>query len=257
MKKHRVFRNTIFSGKAIAEADQAIESILTKEDRKYLVTEFLAQKDADEDWEFDSLEEFLAAFQGHGNYTKRGGPRGLSFYSFSDNTTVNIHAPTRSEIDAVANVFEKHAPSCMLPIVSATREVRVYIGHGRSPLWRDLKDHLQDKHNYDVEAYDIGARAGHAIRDILGEMLRKSSIAFLVMTGEDETADGKLLARQNVIHEVGLFQGRLGFNRAIVLLEEGTEEFSNIAGIQQIRFPKGRIKETFGDILAVISREFG
>ena len=28
-------------------------------------------------------------------------------------------------------------------------------------------------------------------------------------------------ARMNVIHEVGLFQGRLGFERAIVLLEEG------------------------------------
>jgi len=77
------------------------------------------------------------------------------------------------------------------------------------------------------------------------------------MTGEDETKDGNLRARQNVVHESGLFQGRLGFSRAIILLEEGTEEFSNIAGLQQIRFSKGKIKESFGDVLAVLKRELG
>jgi len=96
----------------------------------------------------------------------------------------------------------------------------------------------------------------HAIRDILEEMLTRSSFAILVMTGEDETSDGNFRARQNVIHEAGLFQGRLGFNKAIVLLEEDTEEFSNIHGIEQIRFKKENIKETFGEILAVLKREF-
>jgi len=62
-------------------------------------------------------------------------------------------------------------------------------------------------------------------------------------------------ARQNVIHELGLFQGKLGFSRAIILLEEGTEQFSNIQGIEQIRFSKGNIRETFGEVLATIRRE--
>ncbi len=70
------------------------------------------------------------------------------------------------------------------------------------------------------------------------------------------TTYSKLNARPNVIHEIGLFQGRLGFNKAIVLLENGTEEFSNINGIQQLRFSKGNIKEVFGDILATLKREF-
>ena len=35
-------------------------------------------------------------------------------------------------------------------------------------------------------------------------------------------------ARENVIHETGLFQGRLGFSCLIVILEESTVEFSNI-----------------------------
>lgn len=102
----------------------------------------------------------------------------------------------------------------------------------------------------------IGARAGHAIRDILEQMLKASSFALLVLTAEDETADGAKRARQNVVHETGLFQGRLGFSRAIVMLESGVEDFSNINGIEQIRFSKDNIKETFGDVLAVLRREF-
>lgn len=76
------------------------------------------------------------------------------------------------------------------------------------------------------------------------------------MTGEDKDVDGNLRALQNVIREVGLFQGRLGFSRAIVLLEKGTEEFSNLHGVQQIRYSSGNIKETFGEVLATLKREF-
>ncbi|MBW2342790.1 MAG: hypothetical protein JRF53_02030 [Deltaproteobacteria bacterium] len=53
-----------------------------------------------------------------------------------------------------------------------------------------------------------------------------------------------------------MFQGRLGFRKAVILLEKGTEEFSNIEGLQQIRFSKGAILETYGEVLATIKREF-
>ena len=86
-------------------------------------------------------------------------------------------------------------------------------------------------------------------------MLDAAAIAFLVMTGEDELADGDIHARMNVVHEAGLFQGRLGFTRAIVLLEEGCAEFSNIHGLGQIRFPEGNIKAAFEDIRQVLERE--
>jgi predicted nucleotide-binding protein len=59
----------------------------------------------------------------------------------------------------------------------------------------------------------------------------------------------------NVIHEAGLFQGRLGFTKAIVVLEEGCAEFSNIQGLGQIRFPAGRISAAFEDIRQVLERE--
>ena len=86
-------------------------------------------------------------------------------------------------------------------------------------------------------------------------MLDESCMAFLIMTGEDEQADGSLRARENVIHEAGLFQGRLGFERAIILLEEDCKDFSNIHGLIHIPFPKGKIEAVFEEIRKVLQRE--
>ena len=86
-------------------------------------------------------------------------------------------------------------------------------------------------------------------------MLDGATIAFLVMTAEDAQADGKVRARENVVHEVGLFQGRLGFKRDIILLEDGCEEFSNIHGLGQILFPKENIGAKFEEVRAVLERE--
>ena len=47
----------------------------------------------------------------------------------------------------------------------------------------------------------------------------------------------------------------MGFRRAIVLLEEGCEEFSNIEGVTQIRFQKGQISAKFEDIRKTLERE--
>ena len=80
-------------------------------------------------------------------------------------------------------------------------------------------------------------------------------IAFLIMTGDDEQTDGSVHARMNVVQEAGMFQGRLGFTRAIILLEDGCQEFSNIHGLGQIRFPRGNIRAAFEEIRQVLGRE--
>ena len=131
----------------------------------------------------------------------------------------------------------------------------VFIGHGGSPVWKDLKDFIQDRLNLPWDEFNRIPVAGTTNIARLSEMLDAAAIAFLVMTGEDEQADGKLQARMNVVHEAGLFQGRLGFTRAIVLIEDGCEEFSNIQGLGQIRFPKSNIKAAFEEIRQVLERE--
>ena len=131
----------------------------------------------------------------------------------------------------------------------------VFIGHGRSFVWRDLKDFVQDRLALPWDEFNRVPVAGITNIARLSEMLDAAAIAFLVMTAEDEMADGAQQARMNVVHEAGLFQGRLGFTKAIVLLEEGCEEFSNIQGLGQIRFPKGNVKAVFEEIRRVLERE--
>ena len=131
----------------------------------------------------------------------------------------------------------------------------MFIGHGSSDEWKILKDFLADRLELTWDEFNREPNAGITTKERLESMLDDASFAFLVMTGEDETNDGKLVARQNVVHEIGLFQGRLGFSRAIVLLEEGCEEFSNIVGLTQIRFPKGNLMAKSEEIRRVLERE--
>jgi predicted nucleotide-binding protein len=131
----------------------------------------------------------------------------------------------------------------------------VFIGHGRSPAWRELKDFVQDRLGLPFDEFNRVPVAGVTNIARLSQMLDDAAIALVIMTAEDERVDGAMLARMNVIHEVGLFQGRLGFTKAIVLLEEGCEEFSNIAGLGQIRFPTNNIAAAFEEVRRVMERE--
>lgn len=193
-----------------------------------------------------------------------GGTSGGALGRLSAETDVTVSMHERHMVEKIMNVLRAREqdyrlpepPPVPKPELPPPPPVRVFVGHGRAPDWRDLQDHLRDKHGYDVVSYEIGARAGHTIRDILTSMLNRSTMAFLVMTGDDQTADGTLRARQNVIHEIGLFQGRLGFDRAIAVVEQDVELFTNLDGIQQLRYPRGNIANVFGDAVAVINREF-
>ncbi len=51
------------------------------------------------------------------------------------------------------------------------------------------------------------------------------------------------------------FRGDL-VSREHPLIRGGIEEFSNVQGGQYIRFNKNNIKETFGEVLATLRREF-
>lgn len=136
-----------------------------------------------------------------------------------------------------------------------TSEKRIFIGHGRSPLWRELKDFLHDRLVLAWDEFNREAVAGLTTFERISEMLGSATFAFLIMTAEEEHFDSSIHARENVVHEVGLFQGRLGPRRAIILIEEGCTQFSNIVGLSQIRFPKGHISAVFEEIRRVLERE--
>ncbi|HZG53617.1 MAG TPA: TIR domain-containing protein, partial [Pyrinomonadaceae bacterium] len=83
----------------------------------------------------------------------------------------------------------------------------VFIGHGGSPLWARLQLYLQNELGLATVNYESESRVGESIIPVLEKMLDQATFAVLILTAEDETASGAKRARQNVIHEAGLFQG--------------------------------------------------
>jgi predicted nucleotide-binding protein len=261
MNKSKKYPYTFFSVNAIREAIIELERISNVEN---LQPSTLDISFGSESWEHDNISEFFSDYIKNPEslslniHHERNG-FGLRYHCYKKTTDIGVNGNNRKEIEEIFNVFDSYSTKCQVQpdeIDMRGNKPKIFIGHGGEKDWNELANHLNYKHGFQIEAYEAGARAGHTIRDILESMLENSSFALLVMTGEDLMADENIRARQNVIHEVGLFQGRLGFNRAIMLVEEGIEDFSNMDGIQQIRFSKGHIKETFGEVLATIRREF-
>lgn len=138
-------------------------------------------------------------------------------------------------------------------LVPSAKPSCVFIGHGHSELWREVKTFLETLPLKTVE-YGSEPRAGINVTSVLEDMLSQATFAILVLTAEDETKRGKR-ARQNVVHEAGLFQGVLGFRRAILLLQKGVEKFSNVAGLEHLAFEGDAIETTFEKLKGVLVRE--
>ena len=90
-------------------------------------------------------------------------------------------------------------------------EPRVFISHGRSNDWRE----------------------------------DRCDSAVIVMTADDVANADEPRVRENVMHELGFFQGRYGRNRVILLHEEGVNIPTNLAGVAYIAFPNHGIAAGF------------
>ena len=89
-------------------------------------------------------------------------------------------------------------------------------------------------------------RAGSiTIVEKLERVSQLCTFAVIVMTRDDEIKDGGLRARQNVVHELGFFQGKFGRRNVVLLVEGGVELFSNISGIVYIGFDRANIEGAF------------
>lgn len=158
-----------------------------------------------------------------------------------------------SVCERIGRHIEGEEPGADRAVVQLGR--KVFIGHGgNSNEYLKLAVWLT-KCGLEWEVFTTEPTAGLSTKERLLQMLDNAQMAFLLMTPEDETANGAMMARANVTHEVGLFQGRLGWTKAIVLLEDGCEEFSNIEGLGQVRYPKGNLDAALEEIRQVLIRE--
>jgi hypothetical protein len=128
---------------------------------------------------------------------------------------------------------------------------RVFISHGRSPDWREVQDYIEKDLNILTLELAQEPSKGRTVLQKLNEESNKCSFAVVVMTGDDNLGTGAPRARENVMHEIGFFQGKYGLANVCLLHEEGTNIPSNIHGLVYIPFPKALVSAAFG----VLSRE--
>jgi len=134
----------------------------------------------------------------------------------------------------------------------AEKAAAIFIGHGRSKEWLELEKYLTRELHLGCEEFNAEPPAGYTTQERLEAMLEKATFAFLVMTAEDQHSDGTIHARENVIHEAGLFQGKLGIPNAVLLIEAGCATPSDISGLTYIPFPSGNIRAAFYEVSSVL-----
>lgn len=133
---------------------------------------------------------------------------------------------------------------------------RIFISHGRSKDWHSVQAFIEK--DLKIETLELAQEPSKG-RSVLQKLVDESnncSFAVIVMTGDDEIEGNAPRARENVMHEIGFFQGKFGLENVCILYEEGTNIPSNIHGLVYVPFPKGYIDATFGALQREIKAVF-
>jgi predicted nucleotide-binding protein len=120
----------------------------------------------------------------------------------------------------------------------------VFIGHGHGDDWKQVADWARDELRLHVVEFNAEAAQGITIGERLSTMLDQAAAAVMVMTAEIGYPDQSFHARENVVHEIGLLQGRLGFRRVAILRDSQVQKFSNLEGLTVIDFEKGQFNSS-------------
>ena len=124
----------------------------------------------------------------------------------------------------------------------------IFIAHGRNPDWLAVKAFIEQRFNIPVYTFESTSWGSRPVTEALHDYLQRCTYAICILTAEDTTTDGTHLARQNVIHEIGLFQGRHGLDRVHILTEHGCASLPTAAGAQTTTFPRHAIDKAFWDL---------
>ncbi|WP_406408134.1 PfkB family carbohydrate kinase [Streptomyces halstedii] len=131
---------------------------------------------------------------------------------------------------------------------SAAAPEGVFIAHGRNSDWLAVKAFVEERFGLPVHSFESSSWGSRPVTEALQDYLQRCTFAICVMTAEDTTDEGRRLARQNVIHEIGLFQGRHGFDRVIVLAEQGCLSLPDTTTARTASFPRHAVDKAFWEL---------
>lgn len=155
---------------------------------------------------------------------------------------------SRGQLDRLVRdidqIFEIRANSELAqPTTEAPR--RVFVSHGRSGDWRQVQAFIEKDVGLPTIELEQQPSGGRTLIEKLDENAARCDSAIIVMTGDDVVNKDEARVRENVMHELGFFQGRYGRNRVVLLHEDGVNIPSNLGGIVYIPYPKGSVDAGF------------
>jgi predicted nucleotide-binding protein len=159
-----------------------------------------------------------------------------------------------NKLESIINRLESYQTE-FHSIEKPINENCVFIGHGNSELWKKLKIFLEEELNIKTITYESEPKVDDSFTSISEKQLNSATFAILILTVEDKTKDDKSIAHQNVIYETGLFQGKLGFKKVLILYQKGIEVLTNFTGVHYIKLVDNNIDQTFNEISRVLKSE--
>lgn len=154
-------------------------------------------------------------------------------------------AGIRNEIDLLLSFWsQKNSVNTKL----SSKPKRVFISHGRSEQWRRVQEYLEQTLEIPTLELAQAPNMGRTIFQKLIDESEKCGYAVIIMTGDDLTTDDQVRARENVLHEIGYFQGKYGADRVCLLHENSVNIPSNIHGLAYIPFPKDSVESALGNL---------
>lgn len=191
----------------------------------------------------------------YGDLVERAPPRASGTTDFEGRGYVE-RGLLEERIRDLDYIFEVRSGSQTNVSELPTLPQRVFISHGRAADWREVQPFIE--RDVGLETLELAQQPnrGRTVLQKLSEEAGRSSFAVIVMTGDDSVGDEAPRARENVIHEIGYFQGRYGLHRVALLYEEGTNIPSNIHGLVYIPFPSGLISAAFSTLQRELNDAF-
>jgi predicted nucleotide-binding protein len=159
--------------------------------------------------------------------------------------------------------FDKHSEVFLDSLITRIEELmraakqKIFISHGHNELLKlKLKDFISSKLKLTPIVLSEQPSQGLTIVEKLERVSETCCFAIVLMTKDDQVKDGGLRARQNVVHEIGFFQGKYGRKNVVLLAERGVESFSNISGIIRLEFEPDHFEEVFEPLRIEIAEAF-
>lgn len=168
---------------------------------------------------------------------------------------------SRSQLEGLARdidqLFEIRANSELEQPKSAKKSNRVFITHGNTNEWRKVQPFIEKDVRLATVELAQQYNGGQTIIEKLIANADHCDSAVIVWTGDDIDDAGSPRARENVMHEIGFFQGRYGRNRVILLHEEGVNVPSNLHGLIYSPFPRERVDACFHLLQRELTQIYG